>query len=455
MESRITRRMVMKQLAGLGGAAVAAATTNQWASAATGPSLDALHMPGAIPAAAQDGGKLRYLYNATPGPNEAVYNTMMDLFTQQNPGVSIEKIRVPGEIEIVQQMLAMLAAGDPPEVFLNRQRTATPFISRDALLDLTPLATQDAVDLTDFWPSAIATYGRDTALYGLPFGASSSAFYFNMEKYEEAGVTLPTELAEGTPWNWDTLLDQVTHLTKGDGPGKTYGLDAIFEIDHVDLWVWQNGGQLWDLESKVCLLNQPEAVGGIQFLVDMVLEYGAMATPEQVASAGDLFAAGRSAIKAAGRYVLDSIKDSDFANNGKVGMIAAPSGPVANTTRGDDLAHSVPKDAARQDLGWAFAKLWTSDEGQQTVITARRSYTARRSFAQSDWMLQNLLPWENAQLYIEGLERTGVYNAPDRANEVEAVFDREISLAFIGEKTVQEATDAMARDIDVILNTPL
>ncbi|HYJ12097.1 MAG TPA: hypothetical protein VEW66_00780, partial [Thermomicrobiales bacterium] len=57
--------------------------------------------------------------------------------------------------------------------------------------------------------------------------------------------------------------------------------------------------------------------------------------------------------------------------------------------------------------------------------------------------------------YIEGLERTGVYRAPDRANEVEAIFDREISLAFIGEKSVDDAAEAMARDIEVVLQTPL
>lgn len=70
-------------------------------------------------------------------------------------------------------------------------------------------------------------------------------------------------------------------------------------------------------------------------------------------------------------------------------------------------------------------------------------------------MTENLLPWEVQATYIEGLERTGVYRAPDRANEVEAIFDREMSLAFIGEKTVQEAADAMTRDIEVVLNTPL
>jgi len=454
MNEQITRRTVLKRLAVLSGTAGLASAGVQ--SVAAGVSQPhGLHAPSAIPASVQEGGTMRYLYNATPGPNELVYNNLIEMFEEQNPGVTVERIRVPGEIEIVQQMLASLAANDPPELFLNRQRTATPFISRDALTDLVPLATEDAVDLEDFWPSAIETYGRGEALYGLPFGASSNAFYFNIEKYNEAGVTLPTDLGEGVPWNWDTLREQVLQLTSGSGPGKTFGLDAIFELDHVDMWVWQNGGELWDLETGTCTLNQPEAVGAMQWLVDLVLEDGAMATPEQVSSSGDLFAAGRVGIKAGGRYVLQQTLESEFVANDMIGMVVAPEGPVTNTTRGDDLAHSIPLNTKRPDLGWEFAKLWTSDEGQQQVITTRRSYTSRRSFAGGQFMTENLLPWEVQATYIEGLERTGVYRAPDRANEVEAIFDREMSLAFIGEKTVQEAADAMTRDIEVVLNTPL
>jgi ABC-type glycerol-3-phosphate transport system substrate-binding protein len=449
MEERMTRRSVLKRLAALGGAASLAAHVPQAVAAASTSQIGAA--PAASALAAQDASVVRYLYNATPGPNERVYNMMIELFQSQNPGVTVEKIRVPGEIEIVQTMLSMLAAGDPPEIFLNRQRTATPFIARGVLTDLVPLAEADGLDLDDFWPSAIQTYGREGALYGLPFGASSNAFYYNVDLYNAAGVTLPTELGEGTPWNWDTLQEQAIANTSGEGPGKIFGLDAIFELDHVDMWIWQNGGQLWDLEAGESYFNEPEAIGAMQFLVDLATVHGAMPTPELVASAGEQFPAGRVALIAAGRYLLQDIEESTF----EVGMLAAPEGPVTNTTRGDDLAHSLPSGAPGQDAAWEFAKLWTSDEGQQIVLTTRRSYTARRSFASSDWMQENLLPWEKLEVYIEGLERTGVYQAPDRANEVEAIFDRELGLAYVGAKTVEEAANVMKQDIDLVLQRPL
>ena len=36
-----------------------------------------------------------------------------------------------------------------------------------------------------------------------------------------------------------------------------------------------------------------------------------------------------------------------------------------------------------------------------------------------------------------------------------SVFDRELDLAYLGEKSVKDATDTMKRDIDVALKKPL
>ena len=70
-------------------------------------------------------------------------------------------------------------------------------------------------------------------------------------------------------------------------------------------------------------------------------------------------------------------------------------------------------------------------------------------------MKQNLLPWEDLDTYFTGLERTGVYVAPANTGEVNTIFDREMNLAYLGEKSVKDATDTMKKEIDVALNKPL
>src|SRR5579885_1812221 len=407
--------------------------------------------PAAQAPAKAGGGKVRYLYNATPGPNEKVHLDLIDLYGKLYPGVEVEKIRVPDDAELTRKLLAMIAAKDLPDFYWNRQRTATPFFDRGVVLDINPRVAADKVDLKDFWPSAIKTYTREGKLYGLPNSASSHAYYFNVDMYKKAGVPLPTETASKGAWNWDAIVDQGKKLSGGEGPTRTFGFNAVTSIYQVDQFIWQNGGDLWDEKVTVCKLNEPEAVGAIQWLVDCAQKHKIMPTSTDTKAGGDMFVAGRCGLVAAGRYILDTLLNSKF----EVGMVVGPNGPKANTVRGDDLAASILKDAANPDAAWNFAKMWTSDDGQKLVLASRRSFTARRSFAQGDWMKTNLLPWENLETYMQGLERTGVYIAPGQTGEVNSVFDRELDLAYLGEKSVKDATDTMKKDIDAALKKPL
>jgi multiple sugar transport system substrate-binding protein len=408
------------------------------------------------PDAAKAKGTMRYLYNATPGANEKVHLDLIDLNKKLYPDVEVEKIRVPDDAEGTRKLLSMIAANDVPDLWWNRQRTANPFIVRDALLDLKPMIAADKIDLNDFWPSALKTYGRGDGLFGLPNSASANAYFFNADLYKNAGVPLPTETAKKGPWNWDTFTEGAIKVTKGDGPNKVFGFDPVVNIYTVSMIIWQNGGKLWDDDLKECLLSSPEAVGAIQWLVDFTQKHKAMPTSADTGGGGtgaatDLFAGGRTATKLTGRNVLDSLLKSTFT----VGMVVAPEGPKSNITRGDDLAASIIKKAKNPEAAWGFAKMWTSDDGQKIVLDSRRSFTARRSFAKSEYMKTNLLPWEDLDVYLTGLERTGVYTAPGQTGEVNSIFDRELNLAYLGEKSVKDATDTMKKEIDVALKKPL
>lgn len=407
------------------------------------------------PAAAQPGakpsGQVRYLYNATPGPNEKVHLDLIELYGKLHPGIEVDKVRVPNDAELVRKLLSMLAANDLPDLYWNRQRTATPFFDRGVVHDLSPRVAADKIDLKDFWPSAIKTYTREAKLFGLPNSASSHAYYFNADMYKKVGLPLPTESASKGPWSWDTIVEQGVKLAGGQGPTRTFGFNTVTSIYSVDQFIWQNGGDLWDEKVTVSKLNEPGAVGAIQWLVDCAQKHKIMPTSTDTKSGGDMFVAGRCALTAAGRFILDTLLQIKF----EPGMVVGVNGPKANVTRGDDLAASILDKAANKDNAWNYAKMWTSDDGQKIVLESRRSFTARRSFAQSAWMKTNLLPWENLETYMVGLERTGVYIAPGQTGEVNAIFDRELDLAYLGEKSVKDATDTMKRDIDATLKKPL
>jgi len=479
MDPQVSRRMVLRYLGGasaVAATALVAACAGQTPPAAPSPAATsapassapaASAAPASSPAAASQAApttapaakpasqaatnKLRYLYNATPGVDEQVHLDLITLYNKLYPNVQVEKIRVPNDAEIVRKLLAMLAAHDLPDLFWNRQRTAPPFIDRGVVLDVTPLMAADKIDQKDFWPSAIETYGRQGKLYGLPNSASSNVHYYNVDMFKAAGLPMLSETVKKGNWNWDSLLSVATQLTKGSGPTKQFGFGQITSVYAVDMYIWQNGGDLWDANVTQAYFNQPAAVGGIQWLVDNVVTRKISPSPLDVQSGTDLFAAGRVGIMMAGRYELPNLAKSKF----EVAMVVSPEGPKANTTRGDDLAASILQEAPNRDNAWNFAKMWSSDDGQKIVLASRRSFAARRSFAQSDAMKQNLLPWEDLSAYTNGLERTRAYHAPAQTGEVNNIFDKELSLAYSGEQSVKQVTDAMTSQINAVLKKPL
>src|SRR5262245_14995610 len=281
-------------------------------AATTAPAAAATSAPAAAGAPAKASGKVRYLYNATPGPNEKVHLDLIDLYAKVAPGVEVEKIRVPDDAELTRKLLAMIAAKDLPDFYWNRQRTATPFFDRGVVMDINPLVNADKVDLKDFWPSALKTYGREGKLYGLPNSASSHAYYFNKNLYQQAGLPLPTETAKKGPWTWDTIVEQGLKIAKGEGPNKVFGFNQVTSIYSVDQFIWQNGGDLWDEKVTICRLNEPAAVGAIQWLVDNVQKHKITPSSIDTKAGGDMFVAGRAGIVAAGRFILDTLLNGKF-----------------------------------------------------------------------------------------------------------------------------------------------
>src|SRR5205814_7792478 len=181
-------------------------------------------------------------------------------------------------------------------------------------------------------------------------------------------------------------------MSGGQGPTRTFGFNAVTSIYSVDQFIWQNGGDLWDESRTTCKLNEPEAVGAFQWLVDNAQKHKIMPTSTDTKAGGDMFVAGRCAVTAAGRFILDTLLNIKY----EVGMVRGPKGPKADTVRGDDLAASILKDAANPDAAGESAKMWTSDDGQKLVLASPRSCTARRAVATRQCGKHRRRRWEHS-----------------------------------------------------------
>lgn len=389
-------------------------------------------------------------YFGTAGANEVqLYTTLKEGFEKKHPKYTLDLLPAENEIE---KMLTLMAGGTPPDVYWNRVRHSQVMMRRDVLVDLLPLMKRDKLAQDDFWPSAVKAYTHKGGYYGLPTSASSNAVYFNKHHFRQVGLALPNELEKQGTWNWDALLETSRKLTRTDAGGKKlWGFNRPTGLVLTVQYMWQNGGKPFSDDRTQCLVNSPECVGAVQFITDLVLKHQ-VATPVMAPDSPNFRTNAMVAMEQAGRFLLPGAAKAIESGAIEPGMVVAPKGPKAATTRGDDLAASIMKSSKAQEAAWAWAKYWASEEAQLEVLKSNRSYTSRRSIARNPTILKQVLnPWEDGEMYFTGLNRTEMFPVTPRFPEVTKIFNAEEKLAHAGEKTVKQAMDAAVHEITPLL----
>lgn len=396
---------------------------------------------------------VQFYFGTAGAPEIELYTKLKEGYERQHPKYTLELIPAENEIE---KMLTLMAAGTTPDVYWNRVRTSQVIIRRGAAVDILPLMRRDRISQDDFWPSAVKAYTYQGGYYGLPTSASSNALYFNKNLFRQASVQLPTELERAGRWDWDALLETSRRLTRTDATGKkVWGFLRPSGFVLTVQYMWQNGGKPFSDDRTQCLVNSPECVGAVQFITDLVLRHQ-VATPVTHPDNPNFRTNGLVAMEQAGRFLLPGAQASIQSGLIDPGMVVAPKGPKANTTRGDDLAATIMKGTKVQEAAWAWAKYWASEEGQLAVLRSNRSYTSRRSIARNQNILQQVLnPWEDGEMYFTGLQRGDVFPVvPKFIPEVASIFAREERLAHSGEKTVRAAMDTVVHEVTPLLKEP-
>src|SRR5215216_3232397 len=161
----------------------------------------ALFVPACAPAAAptqapgaggEPSGKIVFAY---PGEEteQVMRPILVKMFMEKHPNITVEEQPVPGEYDTT--VLAQIAAGTPPDVFVSGDVFVAPFIKDGVAADLTPFFEKDP-DLkdTDFYPSVIDFFrGADKHVYMMPDTLDVQRIYFNKDLFDKVGVAQPSE----------------------------------------------------------------------------------------------------------------------------------------------------------------------------------------------------------------------------------------------------------------------
>jgi ABC-type glycerol-3-phosphate transport system substrate-binding protein len=283
-------------------------------------------------------------------------------FEAANLDIKIHVTTIPYP-EYRDKLLIAVQGGTPPDVSTVDQIWNSEYAVAKAIMPLDDLiAKSKTVKQDAFFPGAWASATYQDKVWGVPFNVDVWQFsFYNADLLKAAGVN-PDDLV-----TWEGLKAAAPKLTNKDKGQYAVGIPGHKGEDTVvvmDSFIYSNGGSVLN-DDGTCALDKPEAMGGLQYLVDL-LPYA----PEGVANAATedarkLFLNGSLAIEwwpALEQPTLQASKlNWDFVNG------TAPKGkkPVG-TYGGWNLV--IYDGSKHKDEAWRFIEWMTAKENNGKVV---------------------------------------------------------------------------------------
>lgn len=277
--------------------------------------------------------RLAHLYDPGTGvaTDELSYEWLekgIENFEANNPGCTVE-LEYYKYDEMDTKYMSDYQSGVEHDVLITTSMLFPQHYAVGDLLNLQPYVDQwDQAEVEDFsWNPVWDICCDDGDVYGIPLGLHIRGLVYRKDLFEQAGLD-----PESPPTTIEELLEYAEILTNLDE--NVYGLGMYLGTERANLecsfypFLWANGGEIWDPETKEAVFADETGVKTGQFVKDLVTEYGV--TPQFAISgaygdAMDSFLNGQYAMmEGFGSYWIANIVDAGLED--KVGVCAVPEG---------------------------------------------------------------------------------------------------------------------------------
>lgn len=208
------------------------------------------------------------LWSSFTGKNGEAETELVKRFNESQGDVVLDYQFQGSYEETAQKLTAALQANTAPEISLLSDVWWFKFYLNQAILPLDDLLAAENVDLTDYQDSLINEGMRQGNHYWVPFARSTPLFYYNQEKWAEAG------LPDRGPETWQEFVEWAPKLVKMEG--DTMNVAAFAHPDGASYiaWLfqpvaWQFGGKFSDPDFTMHLTDENTLRAG-QFYKDSV-----------------------------------------------------------------------------------------------------------------------------------------------------------------------------------------
>lgn len=368
---------------------------------------------------------------------DALNDTLIPAFEAAHPGIKVKYVDVPYD-SLLQKLTTSAAGGELPDLVRADLGWVPQFADLGVLVPLSD-AMPDFQELADkTYPGVLATNLYKGKYYGLPLDTNTRVLVTSQEALDAAGFSAP-------PASFDELKAMAEKLK---GSGTAVFADGGLGAWNIMPWIWSGGGDITDpgLTKATGYLDSAQNVATIQMLVDL---YNAGQIPNLII--GNQGATGTSDGLPSVEYAtifdgpwMAGIWGEQYPDFTPIyAPIPAGPGGSVSVVGGEDIV--VTSSSPNQEAALEFVRFTLSEQfqvemaktGQMTVVPA---------YAEQ----QNAI----APFYATFAEqlKTAKNRLPiTSAGKVDGILSAELTAAFKGEASVQDALTKAAAQIDELL----
>lgn len=293
-------------------------------------------------------------------------------FERENPDIRVEWDPASSG-SLSDSLIVSLAAGVGPDVIETYGPKGQELAQSGFYLDLKPYIANDfsQEDIDDFipslWDTATIKFGPYKGQQmSIPRYSTTTAFYFNKNLFDSAGLANPVELELANNWNWDVLKDTAKKLTiirSDDIVQRGFSISSV-NGDRFTQWLQAAGGDFVDPNDPASFIgDQPEAALAANFLQDLIWSDLSTSVGER-----DLFIQGRIGLLDEGMHALFELFDAEIRDQFEWDVVRRPDGPVSSSAYLSYDAFAISANTEHPEESWRFLKFLVSKEGQMVNL---------------------------------------------------------------------------------------
>jgi multiple sugar transport system substrate-binding protein len=366
--------------------------------------------------------------------NPEVEAGVVEAFEAAYPNINVELEMVPFS-DIFTKYKTLVAGGEAPDVISLNFDNTPQMAALGALEPLDDYIASDGYDMSVYYDNTVNMYKIDGVQWALPGTFSDVVLFYNKTLFDEAGLDYPAE-----DWGWDDLVsagETLTQDTDGDGVTDIFG----YALAWWPMYLFLNDANVLTEDGTACALNTPEAIEGLQKMIDLQSEGGIAPSRGDLAAQSDwdMFIAGRLAMFPVGPWAVQPFNDDiegfeyDIAHH--------PAGEQKATFLfGNSYAMSASSE--NKDAAWEFLKFATGPEGSQIRQEGKYEISPVKKVAEGEF-LNSLAgaPPENAIVFMEAVDYAMTTPKTPVWSEIHDAIWPELELALLGEVSVEEAME--------------